>query len=92
MGSNPGTLYQTAENFVVGAAALLRGRCFLISSYGSVGGGPLVAAPVPTGFGFQEIPDFREDSERQSLPTGFLLQQSKCTYSKPWPLRLLCCG
>ena len=58
MGSNPGTLYQAAENFLVGAEAPARGRCFVNFCYGGVEGEPPAAAPVPTGFGFQEIPDF----------------------------------
>lgn len=70
MGSNPGTLYQAAENFLVGAEAPARGRCFVNFCYGGVEGEPPAAAPVPTAFGFQEIPDFMGDSERHSLPTS----------------------
>ena len=42
MGSNPGTLAEAAKNFLVGAAAPLRGRRFLNFFYGGVEGGPSV--------------------------------------------------
>ena len=41
MGSNPGTLYQAAENFLVGAEAPARGRCFVNFFYGGVEGGKI---------------------------------------------------
>ena len=44
-GIEPGTLYQAAENFLVGAEAPARGRCFVNFCYGGVEGEPPAAAP-----------------------------------------------
>lgn len=81
MGSNPGTLAEAAKNFLVGAAAPLRGRRFLNFCYGGVEGGPSVPAPVPIGFGIHEMPDFLENPECHSLPTSDLSAVPPC-YSK----------
>ena len=55
MGSNPGTLYQAAENFLVGAEAPARGRCFVNFCYGGVEGEPPAAALCLLVLGFRRF-------------------------------------